>query len=167
MSTAIRRLTAEFAKLTSEALPGVVARPRDPTNLLLWDFTMAGPEGSPYEDGVFAGTLTFPADYPLSPPRMVFTTVLTHPNVHPAGPRAGEVCISILHAGVDAFGYERSEERWRPVHNVTTILLSVQSMLADPNAESPANVDAAKLLTQNPDAFRARVRAEVARSLGL
>ncbi len=35
------------------------------------------------------------------------------------------------------------QERWLPVHTVETILLSVISMLADPNYESPANVDAA------------------------
>lgn len=56
----------------------------------------------------------------------------------------GNVCISILHEpGDDRYGYEKPEERWLPVHTVETILLSVISMLADPNYESPANVDAA------------------------
>jgi ubiquitin-protein ligase len=54
------------------------------------------------------------------------------------------VCISILHEpGDDKYGYESASERWLPVHTVETILLSVISMLADPNYESPANVDAA------------------------
>ena len=56
----------------------------------------------------------------------------------------GDVCISILHEpGDDKYGYEKAAERWLPVHTVETILLSVISMLADPNFESPANVDAA------------------------
>ncbi len=56
----------------------------------------------------------------------------------------GDVCISILHEpGEDKFGYEKPEERWLPIHTVETILLSVISMIADPNDESPANVDAA------------------------
>ena len=56
----------------------------------------------------------------------------------------GDVCISILHEpGDDKYGYEKAAERWLPVHTVETILLSVISMLADPNYESPANVDAA------------------------
>lgn len=56
----------------------------------------------------------------------------------------GDVCISILHEpGDDKYGYEKAQERWLPVHTVETILLSVISMLADPNDESPANVDAA------------------------
>ena len=53
------------------------------------------------------------------------------------------MCISILHEpGEDKYGYERPEERWLPIHTVETILLSVISMLASPNDESPANVDA-------------------------
>lgn len=56
----------------------------------------------------------------------------------------GDVCISILHEpGEDRFGYEKPEERWLPIHTVETIMISVISMLADPNSDSPANVDAA------------------------
>lgn len=56
----------------------------------------------------------------------------------------GTVCISILHEpGDDKYGYEKASERWLPVHTVETIMISVISMLADPNDESPANVDAA------------------------
>lgn len=58
--------------------------------------------------------------------------------------------LGILHEpGDDSYGYEKAEERWLPVHTVETILLSVISMLADPNFESPANVDAAKLRREN------------------
>lgn len=54
------------------------------------------------------------------------------------------MCISILHEpGEDKFGYEKPEERWLPIHTVETIMISVISMLADPNSDSPANVDAA------------------------
>jgi len=177
---ALQRLTTEFSKLATTdaaALPGIVAAPRraaagaggagGDVDLLLWDFWLSGPAGSPYEAGLFTGTLTFPRDYPLAPPRMVFAPPITHPNVYAAGARAGEVCISILHAGADATGYERPEERWTAVHNVRSVLLSVQSMLGDCNVESPANVDAAKLLAADPATFRAIVRAEVERSLGL
>ena len=56
----------------------------------------------------------------------------------------GEVCISILHEpGEDKYGYEHPSERWLPIHTVETILMSVISMISDPNDESPANVDAA------------------------
>lgn len=56
----------------------------------------------------------------------------------------GKVCISILHSpGDDIYGYEKSEERWRPINSVESVLICVQSMLGDPNDESPANLDAA------------------------
>ena len=56
----------------------------------------------------------------------------------------GNVCISILHdPGDDKWGYETAAERWLPIHTVETIIVSVISMLTEPNDESPANVDAA------------------------
>lgn len=62
----------------------------------------------------------------------------------------GDVCISILHEpGEDKYGYEKPEERWLPIHTVETIMISVISMLADPNGDSPANVDAAVSKTFN------------------
>lgn len=63
----------------------------------------------------------------------------------------GTVCISILHEpGDDKWGYESASERWLPIHTVETIIVSVISMLAEPNDESPANVDAAvsRILTE-------------------
>lgn len=38
---------------------------------------------------------------------------------------------------------ETADERWRPILGVESILVSVISMLSDPNDESPANIDAA------------------------
>lgn len=68
----------------------------------------------------------------------------------------GDVCISILHEpGDDKWGYEKASERWLPVHTVETILISVISMLADPNDESPANVDAA--VSFNVNSFVANI----------
>lgn len=67
---------------------------------------------------------------------------------------SGEVCISILHPpGDDPNMYESSSERWSPVQSVEKILLSVISMLAEPNAESGANVDAAKMWRDNPEQY--------------
>jgi ubiquitin-conjugating enzyme E2 G2 len=164
---AAKRLLSEFKSLSDKPVPGIVAGPAGPDDMLRWTFTLLGPSGTLYEHGCFTGTLTFPADYPLSPPKMVFDPALLHPNVYGTGPRKGEVCISILHTGVDATGYERAEERWSPVHSAQSVLLSVLSMLSEPNSDSPANVDAAKLLRDQPAVFAANVVAEVERSLAL
>ena len=56
--------------------------------------------------------------------------------------------------GDDRYGYEKASERWLPIHTVETILISVISMLADPNDESPANVDAAKEWRDNYPEFK-------------
>lgn len=70
---------------------------------------------------------------------MRFSCRLFHPNIYPDG----RVCISILHPpGEDPNMYESSSERWSPVQSVEKILLSVVSMLAEPNDESGANIDA-------------------------
>ena len=167
-AVAIKRLASEFVKLVDDPVPGIVARPVDEAAMAgRWSFALLGPPDSAYEGGVFTGFLDFPSDYPHSPPRMKFDPPITHPNVYATGERKGEVCISILHAGEDRYGYERLEERWSPVHGVRSILLSVTTMLADVNIESPANIDAAKLYSRDRPAFQAVVRWEVERSLGL
>ncbi|XP_037240464.1 ubiquitin-conjugating enzyme E2 R1 isoform X2 [Falco rusticolus] len=57
--------------------------------------------------------------------------------------KTGDVCISILHPPVDdPQSGELPSERWNPTQNVRTILLSVISLLNEPNTFSPANVDA-------------------------
>ncbi|XP_054573562.1 ubiquitin-conjugating enzyme E2 R1 isoform X3 [Eptesicus fuscus] len=62
-----------------------------------------------------------------------------HPNIY----ETGDVCISILHPPVDdPQSGELPSERWNPTQNVRTILLSVISLLNEPNTFSPANVDA-------------------------
>ena len=65
----------------------------------------------------------------------------------------GTVCISILHPpGDDPNHYESSSERWSPVQSVEKILLSVMSMLAEPNDESGANIDACVFAKQYENA---------------
>ena len=80
----------------------------------------------------------------------------------------GLVCISILHApGDDPNHYEQASERWSPIQSVEKILISVMSMLAEPNDESPANVDAARLWREKRGEYEKRVRGDVRRALGL
>ncbi|XP_029573501.1 ubiquitin-conjugating enzyme E2 R2 isoform X2 [Salmo trutta] len=83
--------------------------------------------------------IKFPVDYPYCPPTFHFLTKMWHPNIY----ENGDVCISILHPPVDdPRSGELPSERWNPTQNVRTILLSVISLLNEPNTFSPANVDA-------------------------
>lgn len=134
-------LRRQLAELNKNPVEGFSAGLIDDNDLYRWEVLIIGPPDTLYEGGVFKAHLTFPKDYPLRPPKMKFITEIWHPNVD----KNGDVCISILHEpGEDKYGYEKPEERWLPIHTVETIMISVISMLADPNGDSPANVDAAK-----------------------
>uniref|UniRef100_A0A8C4M2E8 Ubiquitin-conjugating enzyme E2 G1 n=1 Tax=Equus asinus TaxID=9793 RepID=A0A8C4M2E8_EQUAS len=138
---AVCTATAKTAELNKNPVEGFSAGLIDDNDLYRWEVLIIGPPDTLYEGGVFKAHLTFPKDYPLRPPKMKFITEIWHPNVD----KNGDVCISILHEpGEDKYGYEKPEERWLPIHTVETIMISVISMLADPNGDSPANVDAAK-----------------------
>ncbi|KAL0638741.1 Ubiquitin-conjugating enzyme E2 15 [Maublancomyces gigas] len=115
-----------------------------------------------YGGGFFRARLSFPGDYPHSPPKMRFETPIWHPNIYPDG----NVCISILHPPEeDQYGYESAAERWLPVHTPESILISVISMLSSPNYESPANLEAAKEWRDDPAMFGKRVRKCIRDSL--
>lgn len=162
--SALRRLMAEYKQLILDPPDGITAGPIDEENFFEWEAVIIGPEGTSFEGGVFFARLSFPPDYPLSPPSMRFTSEIYHPNIYPDG----QVCISILHApGNDPMGYEKSSERWSPVQGVEKVLLSVISMLAEPNSESPANVDAAKMWRQDRIEFNKITERIVRKSLGL
>ncbi len=78
------------------------------------------------------------------------------------------MCISILHPpGEDPNRYELASERWSPVQSVEKILLSVVSMLAEPNDESGANIEASKLWREDRTRFNQIVKNLVKESLGL
>ena len=87
---------------------------------------------------------------------MKFLTKMWHPNIYPDG----KVCISILHPpGTDQYNtQETADERWRPILGVEGILLSVISMLNDPNISSPATIDAAVELRDSPEAYKKKVK---------
>jgi len=149
-TSALRRLVAEYKQILKNSPDGIIAGPVKEENYFEWEAAITGPEGTVFEDGVFVARLMFPQDYPLNPPTMRFTSKIFHPNIYPDG----RVCISILHPpGDDPLGYEKSSERWSPVQSVEKILLSVMSMIAEPNINSPANVDAAKMWRDDHSKF--------------
>ncbi|UYV70208.1 UBE2G1 [Cordylochernes scorpioides] len=136
----VRRKLGVAKELKKNPVEGFSAGLIDDDDIYKWEVLIIGPPETLYEGGFFKAHLYFPKEYPLCPPKMKFITEIWHPNID----KTGDVCISILHEpGDDKFGYEKASERWLPVHTVETILISVISMLADPNDESPANVDAA------------------------
>ena len=91
------------------------------TNIYKWLVTMRGPEKSPYEEGIFKLTIDFPENYPFSPPQVNFVTRIYHCNIN----NSGGICLDIL------------KEQWSPALTVNKILLSIISLLNDPNPDDP------------------------------
>jgi len=152
----LRRQLAEFNK---NPIDLVSVGLKDDSNIFEWELLIMGPDSTPYEGGFFKASLVFPSDFPNMPPTMRFVSTMWHPNVY----EDGKVCISILHPpGEDAMNAQESaEERWRPILGVEQIIVSVISMLSDPNDESPANLDAAVMWRNDRKAFRKKVRQVV------
>jgi len=80
-----------------------------------------GPADSPYAGGVFFLDIAFPADYPFKPPKIHFTTRIYHPNIN----QNGGICLDIL------------KDQWSPALTTSKVLLSVCSLLTDPNPDDP------------------------------
>ena len=118
-SKRIKRVYNELEHLKKNLPEGFTAEPgRD---MFQWKATIKGPEGSPYEGGTFRLSIEIPPFYPYEPPNVKFTTKIYHPNIH----TDGKISLDIL------------GKRWSPILNMRTLLLSICSLLADPNGESP------------------------------
>ncbi|XP_056894913.1 cell division cycle 34 homolog (S. cerevisiae) a [Takifugu flavidus] len=134
-----KALMLEMKSLQDEPVEGFKITLVDESDMYNWEVAIFGPPNTHYEGGYFKARIKFPVDYPYSPPAFRFLTKMWHPNIY----ENGDVCISILHPPVDdPQSGELPSERWNPTQNVRTILLSVISLLNEPNTFSPANVDA-------------------------
>lgn len=102
--------------MTSPA-PGISAFPSADGDLLSWTATIAGPDDTPYAGLSLKLTLSFPANYPYAPPTVLFKTPIYHPNFD----FSGRICLDIL------------KDKWTPAYNIQTVLLSLQSLLGEPN----------------------------------
>ena len=146
----------------NDPIDGVSINEIDEINPYIWNIIIIGPKDTPYEGGLFYATIKFPNNYPLYPPEFKFINPPYHPNIYDDG----KVCISILHPpGDDDWGYEKSEERWRPIHTFNSIIISIMSLLSSPNDESPANIEAAKLWRNDKIKFQEKVNNCVKKSL--
>ncbi|MCO5594595.1 hypothetical protein L7F22_048628 [Adiantum nelumboides] len=90
-------------------------------NLFYWQATIVGPIDSPYAGGLFSILIHFPPDYPFKPPKVSFKTKVYHPNVN----SNGSICLDIL------------KEQWSPALTISKVLLSISSLLTDPNPDDP------------------------------
>jgi len=132
-------LALELKRLQDDPVEGFTISLNNCNNLYEWQCSIYGPPDTLYEGGYFKAVIRFPYDYPYAPPSVRFHTKMWHPNIY----ENGEVCISILHPPIDdPESGELPSERWTPTQTVRTVILSIISLLMEPNVYSPANVDA-------------------------
>lgn len=152
-------LLKEFKELSKEKWLTVEM---DEENIYRWNVALmvVNPD-SIYAGGYFKCQLQFPKQYPYAPPDFRFSSPLWHPNIYPDG----RICISILHApGEDVMSGEAAGERWSPAQRVESVLISILSLLDDPEISSPANVDASVMFRDDKVAFKKRVQEDVHKS---
>eukprot|EP01084_Bolivina_argentea_P158630 276296_1 len=109
---ALRRITKELNDFETDPPPNCSGGPVE-DNMFQWNATILGPDGTPYQDGIYFLSIIFPMDYPFKPPKIRFTTPIIHVNINDKG---GIDC-SIL------------KDDWSPSLTISKVLLSIMSCM--------------------------------------
>ena len=117
---ATQRITKELENLMKDPPANCSAGPVG-DDIFHWQATLMGPGESPFEGGVFFLDINFPPDYPYKPPRVTFSTKIYHPNIN----SSGGICLDIL------------KDQWSPALTISKVLISICSLLDDPNPDDP------------------------------
>ncbi|QKF93961.1 ubiquitin-conjugating enzyme E2 [Fadolivirus algeromassiliense] len=141
-TTLTRRLTTEASEMRTKAPENCSASPVG-DNLTHWEAVIIGPKGSPFENGIFRLDIQFPQNYPFTAPHVKFVTPVYHPNIN----KNGAICLDIL------------KDQWSPAITVSKLLLSICSLLTDPNPNDPLEPDVARVYKENKMQYEMTARA--------
>ena len=140
---ATKRLKREYKNLINDPPSNCSGGPID-GNYYHWLATIIGPNETPFEGGIFLLDIHFPPDYPFKQPKVKFITKIYHPNID----KLGNICLDIL------------KDAWSPALTISKVLLSICSLLIDPNPDDPLRQDVAKLYLENKVEYDIKVRQE-------
>eukprot|EP01088_Endostelium_zonatum_P011317 TRINITY_DN2541_c0_g1_i1.p1 TRINITY_DN2541_c0_g1~~TRINITY_DN2541_c0_g1_i1.p1 ORF type:complete len:148 (-),score=34.20 TRINITY_DN2541_c0_g1_i1:129-572(-) len=138
---ASKRINKEYADIQKDP-PAFCSGGPVGDDLFHWNATIMGPSASPFEGGLFFLDIHFPTDYPFKPPKISFTTKIYHPNIN----SSGGICLDIL------------KEQWSPALTISKVLLSICSLLTDPNPDDPLSPDIAKIYKTDRSKYEATAR---------
>ncbi|KIY67202.1 hypothetical protein CYLTODRAFT_376562 [Cylindrobasidium torrendii FP15055 ss-10] len=116
----------------------------DPADLLNFTLNIKPDEGM-YKGGSFNFSFTINNNYPHDPPKVKCLQTIYHPNVD----LEGNVCLNIL------------REDWKPVLNLNSVMVGLQYLFLEPNADDPLNKEAALEMTKNRDQFLQNVKSSM------
>jgi len=122
-----RRLQKEVGDLQKSPPTGIILD--DVNNLQKWTVNLTGAKDTVYEKEEFKLQFTFPNQYPLEAPEVIFvgSKVPVHPHIYTNGSISiapftdafqGHICLSILY------------DQWSPALSVSSVCLSILSMLS-------------------------------------
>ena len=137
-----KRLAHEAAEMNNKPPENCSAGP-DGDNLANWSATIMGPKGSPFEGGIFKLKIKFPSNYPFRAPDIRFVTQVYHPNIS----KSGSICLDIL------------KDQWIPALSISKVLLSICSLLTDPNPDDPLEPDVARIFKNEKLKYEMTARA--------
>ena len=140
--TSIVRLKKEIEDLKNNPPCNCSANPIE-DNLYQWEATLFGPVGSPDEGGIWKLSIHFPTEYPFKPPKINFKNKIYHPNIN----SSGSICLDVL------------KDKWSPALTISKILLSICSLLDDPNPDDPLVVDIANEYNDNKSKYLETARS--------
>lgn len=138
---ALKRINKELQDLGRDPPAQCSAGPVG-DDLFHWQATIMGPPDSPYQGGVFFLTIHFPTDYPFKPPKVAFTTRIYHPNIN----SNGSICLDILRS------------QWSPALTISKVLLSICSLLCDPNPDDPLVPEIARIYKTDREKYNELAR---------
>merc|ERR1711976_831021 len=136
ITMALKRINKELQDLGRDPPAQCSAGPVG-DDLFHWQATIMGSPESPYQGGVFFLTIHFPTDYPFKPPKLAFTTRIYHPNIN----SNGSICLDILRS------------QWSPALTISKVLLSICSLLTDPNPDDPLVPEIARIYKTDRDRY--------------
>jgi ubiquitin-conjugating enzyme E2 D/E len=139
---AAKRINRELNELKKDPPSNCSAGPENEDDMFRWEGVIYGPSDSPYQGGFFKLRIQFPVDYPFKPPHVQFLTKIYHPNVN----ASGLICLDIL------------KQQWSPALTIGKVLLSITSLLTDPNPDDPFVPEIAHLYKTNRASYEANAR---------
>eukprot|EP00978_Attheya_sp_CCMP212_P034062 scaffold140826_cov60-Attheya_sp.AAC.1 len=142
------RLTKELALLAKDPPPGICAYLASEDDMREIRAQLSGFQGTPFEGGVYLVSIRITARYPMEPPRCRFVNSngIYHPNVD----SAGRICLDTLK--------QPPAGTWSPAVSLPSLLLSLASLLADPNPDDALVPELAQLYLRDPTAWAAEAR---------